>query len=64
MKKADDPCVSICEFDGRTGYCRGCGRTLPEVRAWAKTTPFRRQALRRELARRVAKIGPRDDERG
>ena len=56
MKKADDPCVSVCEFDGRSGHCVGCGRTLAEIRAWKKMTPFRREALRRELPRRVAKV--------
>lgn len=56
MKKTDDPCVSVCAFDGRTGFCLGCGRTLAEIRAWTKMTPFRRQALRRDLPRRVAKL--------
>ena len=61
MKKADDPCVSVCEFDGRSGFCVGCGRTVAEIRAWKKMTPFRREALRRELARRVTKVaGTRD----
>lgn len=52
MKK-DNPCVSVCEFDGRTGWCLGCGRTIPEIREWRKLTPYRRTALLRELPRRV-----------
>ena len=54
--KNDDPCISVCQFDGRTGWCRGCGRTLAEIRTGSKLTPFRRTALARELPRRVARI--------
>jgi predicted Fe-S protein YdhL (DUF1289 family) len=55
MKK-DDPCISVCRFDGRTGWCLGCGRTVPEIRAWRKLTPYRRTALLRELPRRVEQV--------
>ena len=55
MRK-DDPCISVCEFDGRTGWCLGCGRTVPEIRAWRKMTPYRRTALARELPRRVEQV--------
>ncbi|MGH1574259.1 DUF1289 domain-containing protein [Methylobacterium sp. P31] len=55
MKK-DVPCISVCDFDGRTGWCVGCGRTVPEIRAWRKLTPYRRTALARELPRRVGQI--------
>ncbi len=30
------PCISICRFDGRTGWCVACARTLPECREWKK----------------------------
>jgi hypothetical protein len=53
MKK-DDSCVSVCQFDGRTGWCVGSGRTIPEIRAWKKMTPYRRTSLIRELPRRMA----------
>ena len=56
--KTGDPCTSVCQFDGRTGWCFGCGRTVPEIRAWKKMTPFRRTALLRELPRRVRQIKP------
>jgi hypothetical protein len=55
MKK-DDPCTSVCQFDGRTGWCLGCGRTVLEIRAWRKMTPFRRMALARELPRRIGQV--------
>ncbi|GJE47019.1 hypothetical protein GOFOIKOB_0038 [Methylobacterium tardum] len=55
MKK-DDPCISVCQFDGRTGWCVGCGRTVQEIRTWRKMTPYRRTALTRELPRRVTQV--------
>ncbi|MBQ0821912.1 DUF1289 domain-containing protein [Microvirga sp. HBU67558] len=55
MKK-DNPCISECEFDGCTGWCLGCGRTIPEIREWRKLTPYRRTALLRELPRRVKQV--------
>lgn len=56
MRK-DDPCISVCEFDGRTGWCLGCGRTIPEIREWRKLSPYRRTMLARDLPRRVAQVG-------
>jgi predicted Fe-S protein YdhL (DUF1289 family) len=29
------PCNSVCEIDARSGYCRGCFRTLDEIAAWS-----------------------------
>ena len=55
MKK-DDPCIGVCQWDGRTGWCLGCGRTIPEIKAWRKLTPYRRGALLRELPRRAAQL--------
>lgn len=55
MRK-DDPCTGVCQWDGRTGWCLGCGRTVPEIRAWRKMTPYRKTALARELPRRVRQI--------
>ncbi|MBZ6078001.1 DUF1289 domain-containing protein [Microvirga puerhi] len=54
--KKDNPCISICEFDARTGWCLSCGQTIPESREWRKLTPYRRRALLRELPRRVKQV--------
>ena len=56
MKKDDNPCVSVCRFDGKSGLCVACGRSVKEIKAWRKMTPFRREALKRELPRRVRKL--------
>ena len=58
-KRAQSPCVDVCRLDPRTGWCLGCGRTAAEIGEWVKLTPFRRNRLERELARRVAKLEQR-----
>ena len=30
------PCVSVCEIDPATRYCRGCLRTSQEIASWAR----------------------------
>lgn len=54
--KNEDPCTGVCQWDGKTGWCLGCGRTVPEIKAWRKLTPYRRTALLRELPRRVEQL--------
>jgi uncharacterized protein len=43
-------------FDGRTGWCIGCGRTREECRAWKKAQPHRLNTISAELPRRLAKL--------
>lgn len=50
------PCIDVCAFDGRTGWCRGCGRTVPEIRAWKKAQPHQQRRVVAELPRRLAKL--------
>lgn len=51
------PCIDICMFDRRTGWCVGCGRTRDECRAWKKTRPRKLKALSAQLPRRLAQLG-------
>ncbi|MFW2345983.1 MAG: DUF1289 domain-containing protein [Brevundimonas mediterranea] len=53
---SDSPCTDVCRFDGRTGWCVGCGRSVPEVRAWRKMPPRTPQLLLRELTRRQRRL--------
>ncbi|OYW19329.1 DUF1289 domain-containing protein [Phenylobacterium sp.] len=54
--KSGDPCISVCSFDGRSGWCIGCGRTVPEIRAWRKMQPRARQMMSKDLKRRVDRL--------
>jgi uncharacterized protein len=49
------PCTSVCEMDARSGYCRGCLRTLDEIAAWSVLDPGAKRAVLAALpARRVS----------
>jgi predicted Fe-S protein YdhL (DUF1289 family) len=50
------PCVDLCAFDGKTGFCTGCYRTREEARSWKKMTDHRRHQIINERSRREAKI--------
>lgn len=50
------PCIGVCRFDGRTGYCTACLRTLAEARSWKKITDHKRHQILKDRPRRARKI--------
>jgi predicted Fe-S protein YdhL (DUF1289 family) len=50
------PCIDVCSFDGRTGYCVACLRTREEARGWKKMTDHKRHQIVNDRARRQAKL--------
>lgn len=55
------PCVDVCRFDGRTGWCVACGRTLDECRKWRKSARPQLMAISADLPRRLTKLKARAD---
>ncbi|WP_366872519.1 DUF1289 domain-containing protein [uncultured Brevundimonas sp.] len=53
---SDSPCIDVCRFDGRTGWCVGCGRSVPEIRSWRKMQPRARQLILKDLTRRLRRL--------
>ena len=53
----ESPCIELCRFDGKTGFCVGCLRTLPEAREWKKMTDHKRHQIIKERPRREKKLG-------
>ncbi len=57
---AKSPCIALCSFDGRTGFCTGfctgCLRTRLEAREWKKMTDHRRHQVINERTRREKKL--------
>jgi predicted Fe-S protein YdhL (DUF1289 family) len=47
------PCIKVCEFDDDSGWCRGCGMSKPERKAW-KRVPGYRAAILATLPVRLA----------
>jgi predicted Fe-S protein YdhL (DUF1289 family) len=39
------PCTQVCQIDARSGYCRGCLRTLDEIAAWGASDDGWKRAL-------------------
>ncbi|MBN9319414.1 MAG: DUF1289 domain-containing protein [Caulobacterales bacterium] len=57
------PCVDLCAFDGKTGWCLGCGRSRDEIRSWKKAQPNQLRKIENDLPRRLLKLkgkGPAD----
>ncbi|MBV1692634.1 DUF1289 domain-containing protein [Novosphingobium sp. G106] len=54
------PCIDVCRFDCSTGWCRGCGRSKPECRAWKKAQPRQQRKIAADLPRRLAKLTGRE----
>ena len=48
----DSPCQSICEMDSRTGYCRGCYRSLDEIANWTHYDALRKAQILSALPHR------------
>jgi uncharacterized protein len=53
------PCIDVCRFDGATGWCVGCGRTLPECREWKRASNARLKAISAELPHRLKRLARR-----
>jgi len=45
---AESPCIKLCQLD-LANRCRGCGRTLEEIRDWSGMTLEQRTAVNARL---------------
>lgn len=43
------PCVSLCVVDRETNKCKGCGRTLDEIRKWSTFSDEERMEVMKKL---------------
>lgn len=50
------PCISVCQMDADTHWCRGCYRTIDEIAHWASSDPATRAAVWQALAQRRALV--------
>jgi predicted Fe-S protein YdhL (DUF1289 family) len=52
----ESPCIGICKFDGKTGFCVGCMRTKVECRQWKKLKDKARTKIIGKRIKRTAKL--------
>ena len=56
------PCIEVCTLDARTGWCRGCQRTIEEIAEWGSLDDEGKRAVLAKLpARRAIMKGPADE---
>jgi len=46
------PCLGICLMDPATRMCRGCLRTIDEIRAWYEASAAEKRAILARLDQR------------
>lgn len=46
------PCTNVCQLDPRTGWCRGCARTMDEISRWPHANDDERRAILARLPER------------
>lgn len=54
------PCIELCKFDGKTGFCFGCLRTLDEIRGWKKMSDHRRHQIINQRPMRETKLARKE----
>jgi len=52
------PCLGICLMDPQTRMCRGCLRTIDEIRFWYNASAADKRAILERLAARRAAAEP------
>ncbi len=45
----DSPCIAICSTTQGDACCKGCGRTVDEVRHWPAMSPAQKRAVWRRI---------------
>lgn len=50
------PCISVCQMDAASGYCKGCYRTIEEIMVWGQADESVKQAVWQQLEQRHVKL--------
>ena len=47
------PCISVCRMNMQSGLCRGCYRTVKEIREWRVAKPACQRKILMDIAQRM-----------
>ncbi len=53
------PCISVCEIDETSGFCKGCQRTRAEIRGWSRGNRLDQLKIIDALRERRLRLGLR-----
>ena len=53
------PCINVCRMTEDRSHCKGCFRTIDEIRAWSKADSEQRQQIWMQLLQRAGLKDPR-----
>ena len=53
------PCINVCRMTEDRSHCKGCFRTIDEIRAWSKADSEQRQQIWTQLLQRAGLQDPR-----
>ena len=56
------PCINVCRMTEDRSYCKGCFRTIDEIRAWSKGDSELRLQIWGQLLQRAGLKDPRESE--
>jgi hypothetical protein len=54
-----NPCIDVCKFDKKTGWCVGCGRSKEDCKEWKKASKKRQKEIKHDLPQRLEKLEER-----
>ncbi|MDY7544911.1 DUF1289 domain-containing protein [Glaciimonas sp. CA11.2] len=50
------PCIEVCKFDRKSGFCTACLRTRDECKGWKKMKDNQRHQIINDRRRRETKL--------
>jgi uncharacterized protein len=50
--RIESPCIGVCAVDISNGFCRGCYRTIDEIKAWFDMSQAEKKVLLERLEER------------
>ncbi|MDR2299974.1 MAG: DUF1289 domain-containing protein [Comamonas sp.] len=53
------PCINVCRMTEDRSHCKGCFRTIDEIRAWSKADDGQRLQIWEQLLKRAGLKDPR-----
>ena len=59
--RTESPCIGICDIEESTDYCRGCYRTMDEIKAWFDMSQAEKKSLLVRLEERQIQQARFDD---